>query len=286
MTAMAAIGSTTRATARSPETIRSDWRPVDRFWTTLAVALLFMVTSCWTCPSRSVDWRAQLDRKNPVTTRVRVTVSACSDTEVLSRVPNTEVVVKTTRARKATTMASVGEKWWPRAWMECVPSTWATATSEMSTRRTAWLRPPTSERRVKVTIFRRSAPRPNVRMTERRESVAASSALGDRVLEKSFITGPVPASDAPLRRSRAESVVPGGPAGAGGIGRSAVASVDRPVSTDVDRRQGHDPFGRFHPVGSEGVERHHRLPGQIGVALAFGKARDGRPQRVPALGKR
>jgi hypothetical protein len=35
-------------------------------------------------------------------------------------------------------------------------------------------------------------------MTERRESVAASSALGDRVLEKSFITGPVPASDAPL----------------------------------------------------------------------------------------
>ena len=61
--------------------------PPDRLLTATAVAALFTVRSCWICPSRSVDWRDQLARKNPVTTRVRVTVSACSETDVLIMVP-------------------------------------------------------------------------------------------------------------------------------------------------------------------------------------------------------
>ena len=36
MTPIAAAGSTARATPKSPDTIRSDWRPVDRFPTALA----------------------------------------------------------------------------------------------------------------------------------------------------------------------------------------------------------------------------------------------------------
>ena len=100
-------------------------------------------------------------------------------------------------------IALVGEKERPRAWIECLPSTSATATSEMSTKRTAWLRPPTRERRVKATIFRRREPRPSVRMTESRESVGAFPVLDVRVLEKGFFTGPVSAAvDAPVRRDR------------------------------------------------------------------------------------
>ena len=100
MTPIAATGSTARATPKSAHTIRSDWRPPDRFPTALAVAVLFIVRSCWRCPSRSVDWRDQLDRKNPVTTRVRVAVSACSETDVLIRVPTMLVEKKSANATK------------------------------------------------------------------------------------------------------------------------------------------------------------------------------------------
>jgi hypothetical protein len=93
-------------------------------------------------------------------------------------------------------IALVGEKERPRAWIECLPSTSATATSEMSTKRTAWLRPPTREKKVKAAIRRRREPRPSVRMTERRESVGAG-----RVLENGLFIGPVSAAvDAPVRR--------------------------------------------------------------------------------------
>ena len=103
---------------------------------------------------------------------------------------------KSTRARSETRIALVGEKERPRARIECLPSTSATATSEMSTKRTAWLRPPTSERTVKVATRSRRDPRPRVRMTERTESVAAG-----RVLENGLFTGPASAVvEAPGRR--------------------------------------------------------------------------------------
>ncbi len=82
----AAIGSTARATPKSAHTIKRDWRPPAKLPITPEAAPLFMVSSCWTCPSRSADWRDQLAWKNPVTTRVRVRVSACDVTDVLTRV--------------------------------------------------------------------------------------------------------------------------------------------------------------------------------------------------------
>ena len=50
MTAIAATGLTARATPKSANTIRSDWRPPDRAPTTEEVAPLFIMRSCWTMP--------------------------------------------------------------------------------------------------------------------------------------------------------------------------------------------------------------------------------------------
>ena len=97
-----------------------------------------------------------MDWKNPVTTRVRVTVSACSETDVLSRVPKMLVEKKSTNATNKTMIAVLCEKEGPRARNKRLPWTSATATSAMSNKRTAWLNAPMRERRVKATIFRRS----------------------------------------------------------------------------------------------------------------------------------
>ena len=111
--------------------------PDDRFLTALAVDTLLSVRSCWMCPRRSVDWRDQFDRKNPVTMRVRVTVSACSETEVLMNAPTMLVETKSSNATNEAMIALVGEKERPMAWIECLPSTSDTAISETSTRTTA-----------------------------------------------------------------------------------------------------------------------------------------------------
>jgi len=115
-----------------------------------------------------------LARKNPVTTRVRVAVSACAETDVLSRVLKMLAQKKSTNATNETMIALLGEKEGPRGgWNECLPSTPATTTSETTNKRTAWLRAPTSERKVKATIFRRRWLRASIRMTERRETFGA-----------------------------------------------------------------------------------------------------------------
>ena len=102
------MGSTARATPKSPVTIRSDWRPADTLPTAPLVAPAFIPRSCWICPSRSVDWRDQLDRKNPVTMRSRVCVSAWVETDVLTRVPKMLVAENIANARNATMIALVG----------------------------------------------------------------------------------------------------------------------------------------------------------------------------------
>ena len=72
MTPIAAAGSTARATPKSHGHHQERLETARQAPTAPAVAPLFIVRSCWRCPSRSVDWRDQLDWKNPVTTRVRV----------------------------------------------------------------------------------------------------------------------------------------------------------------------------------------------------------------------
>ena len=171
-TAIAAMGSTAMATPKSAHTIRSDWKPLVRAPMTEVVALLFIPRSCWTCPSRSLDWSAQLDRKNPVTTSVRVVVSACTWREELIRMLEMLLQKKSTKATTATTTAVVDEKAGPKGgWILRLPSTPATTTSEMTNKRTAWLIAPMSEMKVKARIFGRSEPRWSARMTESTESV-------------------------------------------------------------------------------------------------------------------
>ena len=103
-------------------------------------------------------------------------------------------------------MAVVGDKERPRAWIECLPWTSATATSEMSTNMAAWLRPPTRERRLKATIFRRIEPTPSVRMTETRESVGVFPELDGPVLENGIFTGPLDGSGRSPGRRVAEQI--------------------------------------------------------------------------------
>ncbi len=127
-----------------------------------------------------MDWRDQLDWKNPVTTRVRVTIRACFETDVLSRVPKMLVKKKSANDTNRTMIAVLCEREGPRSWNNFFPWTSATATSAMTNNRTAWLRAPIMERRVKATIFKlRWRPRmPSSRMTERSDSDGASSVLG------------------------------------------------------------------------------------------------------------
>jgi hypothetical protein len=159
-----------------------------------------------------------LDRKNPVTTNVRVLVSACSEMDVLIRVPRMLVVKKSAKATDKTMTAAVPVTVGPIARTECLPSTSPSATSEMTNKSVAWLMEPMRERRMKMAIFRRSAPRPSIRKTERSESVGASvwldgtesrelvraSPLLDgpcRALDEGLFTGPVSAAGyAPVRR--------------------------------------------------------------------------------------
>lgn len=114
----------------------------------------------------------------PVTRRVRVRVSASSETLVLSKVERMAVKKKRPKATNEMTTAVVIENEGPKGgWMTCLPWTPATTTSEMTNRRSAWLKAPTRERRVKPKIFSRREPRPIMRMTEIRESVGANSEL-------------------------------------------------------------------------------------------------------------
>ncbi len=212
MTPIAAAGSMTRATDNSAAIIRSDWRPPDRFPTTDAVAALFIPRSCWTCPSRSVDWRDQLDWKNPVTTCVRVAVSACSETDVLRRVTKTAGAEEEHQSHDRNDDRVCDEKEGPTGgWIRCLPWTPATTTSEMTNKRTAWLRAPTMARKVKATIFRRSEPQ--VERSHHRDDGDRSvrfSVLGGRVLEKRrFFTGPFsgPGADPCAKRLVGDSVL-------------------------------------------------------------------------------
>ena len=120
---------------------------------------------------------------------------------------------KSANATNKTMIAVLCEREGPRSWNNFLPWTSATATSAMTNKRTAWLRAPIMERRVKPTIFtRRPRPRrPSSRMTERRESVGAFSVLDGRVEMYGFFTGPVSAAgDDPRARSAADAIVVGG----------------------------------------------------------------------------
>ena len=133
-----------------------------------------------------MDWRDQLDRKNPETTRIRVAVSACSETDVLSRVLEMLVEKKSTNDTNEMVIAVVDEKERPRAWILCLPWTPATTTSETSNKRTAWLRAPMSEMKVKATIFRRRERRSSVRMTESMETFGVLPVLEARLSRRVF----------------------------------------------------------------------------------------------------
>ncbi len=110
-----------------------------------------------------------------------------------------------------TTSALFGVRLGPSPWNECLPSTSAKATSEMTKRRIAWLKAPTIETKLNATIFRRRERRPSVRKTESTETFGAFPVLGVRVLEKGFFTGPVSAAgDAPVRASRNQIIAHGG----------------------------------------------------------------------------
>ena len=115
---------------------------------------------------------------------------------------------KSANAINATTIALVDVKEGPKGgWIECLPSTPATRTSEMTNKMTAWLRAPTRDRSVKARTFRRSEPRSSVRMTESTETLGTFLVLDAGVLEKGFFTGPVSAAAAPVEASRSEIVV-------------------------------------------------------------------------------
>ena len=103
-----------------------------------------------------MDWRDQLDRKNPVTTRIRVAAIACDETEVAIRVLKMLHTKKSPKDTSEMMMAFLCVKEGPMGVrIERLPSTPATTTSEITNRRTAWLRAPMMERSVKPAIFRR-----------------------------------------------------------------------------------------------------------------------------------
>ncbi|MGO8870498.1 MAG: hypothetical protein ACLQPH_03695 [Acidimicrobiales bacterium] len=118
--------------------------------TTAAVAPQFIVRSCWTCPSRSWDWRDQLARKNALTTRVREAVTACDVTEVLSKMLNMLAQKKSANATDDKAIAVVNEKVGMRGILVewCLPCSPDTTTPAMTNKRTAWLRAAMIERRV------------------------------------------------------------------------------------------------------------------------------------------
>ncbi len=191
-TRIAARGSTAIATPKSANTIRSDWSAPDKDAMTEVLAPLFRPRICWICPSRSVDWRAQLDRKKADTTRLRVAVSACVWTEVFIRVLEMLVMKKSPNDTHATVMAVEDVKETPMGvWILCVPWTPDTTTSETVNKRMAWLIAPITEMKVKARILERSELRSSHRMSEITETFGVLPVLDGPVVEKSFFTGPV-----------------------------------------------------------------------------------------------